>query len=673
MTQRQVKTSREHIQSLAKATPLQAVEELIWNGLDAGGSTVEVKLHESTSKMGSLEAIEVIDHGIGIPSAELDAAFGEIGNSRKPAIKVNGDGRAFHGREGRGRLKALSICQQPEWETTYRGNGKLRRYVIRIHRNTPDFFDVGDEAVVGTATTGTTVKLWYVDEACDSLLRPDLREVLTRRFALYLSEYPGTQIILDGTALSVDGLIEHKQTYDLPPAKDGGPPIGAVTVIEWAFKLDSRKLYLCSESGFSFHDMPLKLQAPGMNYTAYFRSEQVTDWADTGRLTTGELDQQVSNVLDLVRQKIKAHIRERQSEAVKDIVEEWKEQKVYPYRDDEPKTPLIEMERQVFDIVAVQVDSLHPTFRETDLENKKLTLALIRRAMEGNPSNILTLLSSFLDLDECEQQDFVDLLQRTSLSALIQAGTIVTQRLDTIQAFSHLLYSDEWRDKLLERTQLHRLLRHEMWILGEEFQVATDDESLATVLKKHIELLGRREAASDADVRLINGKDGIPDLMLWHKQVVDRSRFEHLVVELKRPSKVGSAEITQIENYAFTVTADEAFNTDKVRWRFVLLANDLDAYAIRKASNDKLPPGCIHSDGNVTIWVQRWSDVLEAAKLRYEFFRDRLDVQASKDEGMKLLKSRYDHLLTGRGSRKKKDMETMAAKATKGKATAVPK
>ena len=98
MTQRQVKTSREHIQSLAKATPLQAVEELIWNGLDAGGSTVEVKLHDSTSKMGSLEAIEVIDHGIGIPNAELGAAFGEIGNSRKPAIKFNGDGRVFHGR-----------------------------------------------------------------------------------------------------------------------------------------------------------------------------------------------------------------------------------------------------------------------------------------------------------------------------------------------------------------------------------------------------------------------------------------------------------------------------------------------------------------------------------------------------------------------------------------------
>jgi hypothetical protein len=85
-----------------------------------------------------------------------------------------------------------------------RHQANLRRYTIRINRNTPDFFAVGDEAAVGTRTTGTTVKLWYVDEACDSLLRPDLREVLTRRFALYLSEYPGTltQEMLDAQQLA---------------------------------------------------------------------------------------------------------------------------------------------------------------------------------------------------------------------------------------------------------------------------------------------------------------------------------------------------------------------------------------------------------------------------------------------------------------------------------------
>jgi hypothetical protein len=116
-----------------------------------------------------------------------------------------------------------------------------------------------------------------------------------------------------------------------------------------------------------------------------------------------------------------------------------------------------------------------------------------------------------------------------------------------------------------------------------------------------MEILGRTDPTPWVDPKLIDGKDGIPDLMLWHKQVVDRDRFEHLVFELKRPSKIGSDEITQIEKYAFTVIADEAVNTDKVQWRFVLLANDLDAFAVQRTSSDSFPPGCIYSKNNVTM------------------------------------------------------------------------
>lgn len=99
----------------------------------------------------------------------------------------------------------------------------------------------------------------------------------------------------------------------------------------------------------------------------------------------------------------------------------------------------------------------------------------------------------------------------------------------------------------------------------EEFQVATDDESLADLLARHIKILGREETALTVEVTTIEGKEGFTDLMLWHKQPVDKSRFEHLVVELKRPMKVGAEEINQIENYAFTVIADERFNTSRVR------------------------------------------------------------------------------------------------------------
>jgi hypothetical protein len=665
MARRQVTTSREHIQSLSKATPLQGVEELIWNGLDAGGVAVEVRL--ALGPLRSLETIEVIDHGTGIPLDQIDEAFGQIGNSQKVRQKVTAEGRLLHGSEGRGRFKALSLCRQPEWITIYRKNGKLRRYSIRINQDDPDYFDVSPEEELASGRTGTVVRLAHVDEGSDSLLKDGTREILTRRFALYLSEYPDLSVTFDDQALRVDELIDLKQDYPLPVAES--EPSASVTVIEWRFKLDSRKLYLCNESGFAFHDVPLRLHAPGIDYTAYLRTPKVKEWAEAGLFATAEMDESVQRLLEVARDQVRAHLRQRLSLAAQDVVAEWKRENVYPYREEENRDSILAAEQEVFNIVAVQIDSLHPTFRDSDLDNKRLTLRLIRQALESNPAALMPLLRGFTELTEQEQQDLAELLQRTTFSRLIRAGSIVTQRLDTIQALEHILYSDDWRPRLLERTQLHRLLMHELWILGEEFQVATDDESLREVLAKHLEILGRSDPAPEADVKLITGKDGIPDLMLWHRGRVDRSMFEHLVVELKRPSgPLGQKEVGQIENYAFSVAGDERFKTDKVRWKFVLLGNDLHAYAIERATSDRYPPGCIHSKGNVSIWVLRWADVLADARIRYEFFRERLDVQASREKGMERFKTRYQHLFTGRGVRKKKDLEVVAAKREEGNA-----
>ena len=149
--------------------------------------------------------------------------------------------------------------------------------------------------------------------------------------------------------------------------------------------------------------------------------------------------------------------------------------------------------------------------------------------------------------------------------------------------------------------------------------------------------------------------------MLSVRRKVDRSLYEHLVVELKRPAKdLGQEEITQIEKYAFTVAEDERFNTQKVVWRFVLLGNDLDKYAVERASGDSTPEGCIHKKGNLSIWVLRWADVMTDARERHEFFREKLEVEASSTAGMECLKSKFEHLMTGRGTSKKKDLEISA-------------
>ncbi|MGC7260179.1 hypothetical protein RBA10_22585, partial [Mycobacteroides abscessus subsp. abscessus] len=88
----------------------------------------------------------------------------------------------------------------------------------------------------------------------------------------------------------------------------------------------------------------------------------------------------------------------------------------------------------------------------------------------------------------------------------------------------------------LERRQLHRILAHETWIFGEEWSLTGDDERLTKVLKKFLKNLGSDvELADLKEVRLEDGSDAIPDLVLGRRLQTNADSFEHLVVELKRP------------------------------------------------------------------------------------------------------------------------------------------
>ena len=200
--------------------------------------------------------------------------------------------------------------------------------------------------------------------------------------------------------------------------------------------------------------------------------------------------------------------------------------------------------------------------------------------------------------------------------------------------------------------------------MGEGYTLDNDDESLTEVLRKHINKLGRKELAQEVEVKTIEGIQGIPDLLMSRRFQYSRGQFENLVIELKRPSlNVGQKEIGQIEDYAITVAKDERFNTQKYVWTFVLLGNSLNDHALEKTNQDGLPKGCSYKskNGNVSVYIKCWADVLADAKSRHEFFREKLEIEASKEYGMEYLKNRYSHLMTGRGSSKKEDLETMAS------------
>ncbi|MCK5346530.1 MAG: hypothetical protein KAR20_24140, partial [Candidatus Heimdallarchaeota archaeon] len=412
------------------------------------------------------------------------------------------------------------------------------------------------------------------------------------------------------------------------------------------------------ETGFSRHELPTGVRSPSIDYTAYLSSPKIEKHYSDSSLAFDTMHEDIRQLVELAKDRLRKHIRLQMAKEAADVVEEWKYLEIYPYK--EIVNPIEQVEKEVFDIVAARVNEQHPTFKNSDTDNKKLTLALIKQSLETNPSSLTSILRDVLKLSVEEQNEFADLLKRTTLSSIIRASSIVTQRLDTIRAFEYIIFDKEWKKKLLERTQLHRLLVHELWIFGEDYTLDNDDESLTQVLKKHIQKLGREELAEDIKVETIEGVQGIPDLLLSRRFTYSRDQFENLVIELKRPSvTLGQSELGQLEDYAITVSEDEMFDTNKCRWKFVLLGNNLNDYVKAKADQDGLPKDCAFKskNGNVSVYVKCWADIFAEAKQRYEFFRKSLEIEAKKESGMEKWKNKYSHIITGRGASKKKDKE----------------
>ena len=241
--------------------------------------------------------------------------------------------------------------------------------------------------------------------------------------------------------------------------------------------------------------------------------------------------------------------------------------------------------------------------------------------------------------------------QHTTLTAIVTASRRIAGRLEFLAGLEYLLFEPKMKAALKERSQLHKIVRNEPWLFGEEYALAVDDKSLNEVLAQHRKLLGDEVSADDEPVLDTDGKVRIIDLMFAGSMKQARQRREHLVVELKRPSvKVGSDELTQITKYAVAVAADPRFNIKDVDWDFWVVSDELDDYAIEMTNKDGLPAGQYHrsKEGNVRVWAIPWAEVIESASHRLKFVQQQLNYMVTGEDAIAYLQRAYQQFLPKR-------------------------
>jgi len=645
MTKIAVSVKRDHIEALAATKrPIVSLAELIWNGLDADADKVFVRFEENA--LGGLDRIRVADNGSGIAFAEAQLLFGSLGGSWKSQKGRTAKGRSLHGKSGKGRFRAFALGNMVEWNTTSQNNGNgLVDFSVTGNAATLEAFDLTEPKPAKVKAPGTEVVISNIHKNFTSLTDAKAPQEIANYFAVYLMEYPGITIDYNGTI--VDPKAAHNRYDNLSLGNitlgDGKTAAAELTVIEWK-QPQERALHLCDARGISLHQVPPAIQAPGFNFTAYLKSDHIRELDKSGLLSLEDLHPDVTLLINAAKGKLKEHFRKRAVENTGELLQKWKADKVYPYEGD-PKDKVEEAERQVFDVVAVNINSYLSDFDDSTLTNKRFTFNLIKQSLKENPESLQLIFQNVLNLPKEHQDDLAQLLEKTSLSSIISSAKLVANRLDFIRGLELMLFGKESKQKLLERDQLHQVLAKETWMFGEEFHLSNNEETLNEVLAKFREEI-LKPLADDSPVTLEDGSTGRIDLMLARSVPQPRAdEREHLVVELKRPAKkICTKVLGQIEDYAIAVAKDERFRDTKTKWVFWAISNEMTDEARRKARQRDRPEGLVYDDPElrITVWAKTWGQLIQDCKGRLNFFKEKLDYEATHDSALTYLKSAHE-------------------------------
>lgn len=343
-----VQAKADYIASLAHSSPLLAIEELVWNALDADAR--EVKIDVIQNALGAVEAIRISDDGAGVDIDRIDNTFGGLGGSwKKGRAMTVALKRRLHGRHGRGRFKAFALGGHVEWRTTRAmvaaggtGAPQLASYVISGDLQSPGLFKV-EETGVGFAT-GTEVYITNVRPTADSLTDAGtVVPALAAKFALYLKAYPNVNIYFSG--IPVTPVIVRKAVTDYSLKLPSGAE-AKLEVIEWRRRfVGSGKLVFCGKDGFALHEQPAGVR-PGaaFTFTAYLVSPRFAKLNAENMLVMDELNPETRSYLEAARKTLLDHFRVRAAEADESRVDEWIRDGSYPFEKDDTSE-----ERRIFD------------------------------------------------------------------------------------------------------------------------------------------------------------------------------------------------------------------------------------------------------------------------------------------------------------------------------------
>ena len=415
----EVSVQKDHLRKLSTRRPLQAIQELIWNSLDADATRVEVVLEKNL--WGGIQRIAIVDNGEGILPARVFDAFERLGGSWKQESESTSAGRRLHGKEGKGRFAAFSLGSAATW-TSIAEDEEGQLHALRIESTSAkiDRFNITSTPIQPTnppQTVGTTVTIDNVPESVHGLIGEAAITTMLDKFALYLRKYPEVEIIYNDERLDPEAAIASTESRAIELEVEGELQRAEVEIVEWKRKV-SRGIYLCDSGGFTALELPLGLSAIERRITAHVKSEAIETLRETGALSVGDMHPLVRALLHAARGEITDFHERTAGDANAQRIEGWQREEVFPFSGS-PSSELERAQRDAFIVLASEAEERMPELRRQKARSKRLLFVLLRDAVERDDSaNLHITFARTLGLNDEQDNELGARLDATGLGGL---------------------------------------------------------------------------------------------------------------------------------------------------------------------------------------------------------------------------------------------------------------
>lgn len=649
-----------------------ALKELIDNSLQAKAKRIEINLLPSSCSEDSLnyrriESIEVIDDGEGVPFSSFENCIMQIATENKNEGK------------GVGRFGALQIGKEVRIETVAYDTllSKHTRTVLVMSgdnilsaNNLQNIdFPIEKEELNVTCSSYYRVLITDLYHNCQDKLKK--KNKLSKEFISIESfkqslfeSYPFdifegiTHFIVNG-----DRLTREQFLLDTPhvirkkiDSSDGHKHKISLYFYKVNLKTNDISIY------FQVNNSGIKQSIAKYSYVSPWHTPDAGTWyvlVESDLIThdmivdfaLSDFGNESKAIQQLIKETIDDFFKKDNRKYVS-FVDKLKKDKSYPYRSLKDTTSL---EVSLFNHTAYILELNHKLLRNSDT-SRDIIYEMVKKLIQDG--NIEFLFEQVLKLSDESRDKFMQLLRQTDMDDVVEFSSSVATRTSFLNFLYGLCYGDisKW---LRERSQLHKIVKEQLWIFGEEYTETTRLWS-DTNLENNLEELHKKyftyEPTEQEENLIKESKDknhDITDLFFYNKKKMGSGKSEVLIVELKAPScAIADKEINQIERYRNDIIKSSAYPKDKVCYKIILISSKLSEGArikVESASTWLLPDDpFLYSTYNqhgydIKLYIMEWSALIEMNRKKLEYLSNSLPIKP-EDVGQKFA-AEYPNLL----------------------------